>query len=189
MIKEVDRWFYTPLATEFWDYLERVAGAAYDGVEVGGYVTISGLEMDSEDGLAYADIWLYCTAGEQGYAFLKSLNGTDQRTATPHLMWADVAPHVTGLARMVKYQEKVNPYAQYSNHQGAAAEPEFEMVGMFEGAVHKGRVSAKFGRLISNWGDLFLGYMTGDPAGGQTWNAMGKGVWYSDWEFQAIGVW
>jgi hypothetical protein len=189
-VKETDRWLYTPLATEFWDYLDRVAEAAYDGAEVGGFVTIRGLEMgsDEDDTLAYVDVILYCTAGEQGYAHLKTLNGTDAREMSPVVKWADVAQAMTGLGRMVKYQEKVNPYAQYSQTSHGASEPEWEMVGMFEGAIAKGRVNAKFGRLISNNGDLFLGFMTGDPIQG-AWNAHGKGVWYSDWEFQAMGVW
>jgi hypothetical protein len=143
---------------------------------------------EDDDTLAYVDIILYCTAGEQGYAHLKTLNGTDARELSPAVKWADVAQAMTGLGRMVKYAEKVNPYAQYSQTSHGASEPEWEMVGMFEGAIAKGRVNAKFGRLISNYGDLFLGFMTGDPVQGQ-WNAHGKGVWYSDFEFQAMGVW
>lgn len=62
------------------------------------------------------------------------------------------------------------------------------MVGMFEGAIAKGLVKAKFGRLLSRFGDVFLGYMTGDPVEG-AWNANGKGVWYRDMVFEAMGVW
>jgi hypothetical protein len=62
------------------------------------------------------------------------------------------------------------------------------MIGMFEGAIAKGVVKGKFGRLLSAEGDVFLGYMTGDPVEG-AWNANGKGVWYQDMELMAMGVW
>jgi hypothetical protein len=113
-VKEEDRWLYTPLATEFWEVLDRVAAAAYEGAEVGGYVRIMGLQMnDGTDGerVTYADVSLYCTAGEQGYSFLKALNGTDQRDALDAVTWEDIKRDLTGLGRIVKYGEKVNPYA------------------------------------------------------------------------------
>jgi len=189
-VKETDRWLYTPLAEDFWDYLDRVADAAWDGAEVGGYIKIKGLSMTNTEGDAlYADIVLYCTAGEQGYSFLKSINGTDQSLlGDAGLMWADVSSSVTGLARIITYREKVNPYATTYGSAGSVAEPEWEMLQLFEGAVKDGRCKAKFGRLMTNNGDNFFGYLTGDPVEG-IWGAMGKGVWYKDMELQAQGVW
>jgi hypothetical protein len=186
-VEQTDRWLFTPLAIDFWDYLDRVASAAYEGSEVGGYIKIRGLSMHAAGEAAkYADMTLYCTAGEQGYNFLKSINGTDQRTSSVLLSWEDVAPHVTGLARIITYGEKVNPYA--STYGAGTAEPEYEMLQMFEGAVKQGRANAKWGRLLTNDGDNFFGYLSGDPVSGQ-WGAIGKGVWYSELEFQAMGVW
>ena len=178
---------YTPLAEEFWTVMDRLAEAAYDGHELGGYIKLDGISM-GVDPPRYADLWLYCTAGEQGYAYLRGINGTDQRTASDPAAWADIAEFVTGLARVVVYEERVNPYASALEQAADAGEPEYFMAQMFEGAIKKGRVNAKFGRVLTRAGDNFIGYLTGDPVTGE-WGAIGKGVWYSDLELKARGVW
>jgi len=179
----VDGWYMeVPLAEDFWTYMTRIAEAAYDGQEMGGYVRIGHVDMG--DGM-YCDMWLYSTAGEAGYEYLRSVNGTDYREDGGSLMWADVAEHVTGLARLVVYEELINPYATSLTSAGAA-EPEYLLVSMFEGAVKNGMVNAKFGRLMTRDGDNFIGYLAGDPAT-QEWGAIGKGIWFRDLFFQARG--
>jgi len=78
----------TPLAEDFWTFMDHIANAAYDGSEMGGYIKLSGIAMGES---TYADVWLYATSGEQGYDFLRSINATDQRTSANPLPWTQIA--------------------------------------------------------------------------------------------------
>lgn len=137
--------------------MQRIADAAYEGHEMGGYINLKGLSMGDN---MYADVWLYSTAGEEGYARMRAMNGTDQREAVPSMTWADVAGDVTGLARVIVYEEMINPYATTLTT-GVVADPEYAMIELFEGVVKEGIVNGKFGRLITRDGDNFIGYLSG----------------------------
>jgi len=61
------------------------------------------------------------------------------------------------------------------------------MVFMYEGAMAKGRVNAKFGRVMTADGDNFIGYLTYNPLE-NAWGAIGKGAWFSNLRLMARGV-
>jgi len=66
--------------------MSRLASAAYDGNEYGGYIKINGIELEEGAG-KYVDMWLYSTAGQAGFAALKRLNATDQRSEAERHYW------------------------------------------------------------------------------------------------------
>ena len=175
-------WVYNPLLEKFYAALEAVSDAAWEGEEVGGYLKVTGLAMGEG---RYADVLLYSTAGPEAWRHAKPFNNTDQRLAGG-LTWQDAAPAITGLARVVVYEELVNEYA--SSFAASGAEPEYMILGMYEGQIVKGRCNAKFGRVITRGGDNFIGYMVGDPAHDR-WAAIGKGIWWNNLRLQAQGVW
>ena len=66
--------------------MSRLASAACAGNEYGGYIKIKGIELEEGAG-KYVDMWLYSTAGPAGFAALRRVNETDQRTAAERHYW------------------------------------------------------------------------------------------------------
>jgi hypothetical protein len=183
MTSGAGQWIENPLVEEFWTYLDTVAQKAYDGKTMGGYIQMNGIDMGDNK---YCDLWLYSTAGETNYEALRAKNATDQRTAAAPTAWADMAEKVTGLARIITYEKMINPYATTLTA-AEAADDDYMMVSMYEGAVVKGKVNAKFGRLMTREGETFLGYLAGDPVTGE-WGAVGKGIYFKDLYMMGQGM-